>query len=126
MLQKTVGTCAPRSAANMPGEVAPAAPAPPGQQQQQQGGFNQILMTVARMAFMWWIMSWFKGGKQAPGRGDPVSHSLPKLQKGALLDMYAFLNEKAYVVGGNYHMEDLGMWVVCWRLRSGPDTVPQF
>lgn len=48
----------------MPDAVAPAAPAPAagtGQPAQpQQGSF---LATILRMAFMWWLMSWFKGGQ---------------------------------------------------------------
>lgn len=43
-------------------------------------------------------MNWMKGGQNSPQnvKKDPTRFTLPNMQKGTYLDMYAFLNEREY------------------------------
>ena len=65
--------------------------------------------TVARMAFMWMLMTWFKSGKQPVGKvGDAaatLTHTAPKFAKGGLVDMYAFISERPHI--RTYDVADL-------------------
>jgi hypothetical protein len=74
----------------------------------QQGG-GSILSTVLRMAFMWWLMSWFKGGSQTKTAmtKEPHKFSMPKFHKGDLMDLYVFMMETPDVPHGRYSMADL-------------------
>ena len=69
--------------------------------QQQRGGGQNILGTILRMAFMWYLMNWFKGGNQGASK-NPADMSYPKFGRADLFDMYAFVSESrdpASVVG---------------------------
>eukprot|EP00882_Tetradesmus_deserticola_P005055 GHRQ01005326.1.p1 GENE.GHRQ01005326.1~~GHRQ01005326.1.p1 ORF type:complete len:625 (+),score=278.98 GHRQ01005326.1:193-2067(+) len=73
-------------------------PERPGNQQngqQQQGGGNKLFATIARMALMWWVMSYFKGNKQATP--SPAGAAAPLYRKGDMLDMYVYVSEQSYL-----------------------------
>ena len=82
----------------MPGDAAVAAAE--GAAEPRAAGVGQgWFATVARMAIMWMIMSYFKS-KPAPktassgSPGDPFAQSQftsPAFDKGSLLDMYVYL-----------------------------------
>lgn len=80
---------------------------------QQQSPFTQMLSTIARFVFMYYVMQWMRGGQQAGGGArpgaskDPAAYSHPKWSKGTLLDMYCFLSEKPHIRYYDDHMSDL-------------------
>lgn len=82
-------------------------PAQPGQPQQQRGGLGQIVSTIVRMAFFWYVMNWMKGNKgptASGGAGSP-GMALPKYDKSTPVDMYVYLSEAPYL--RSYNPNDL-------------------
>jgi hypothetical protein len=62
--------------------------------QQQQRGGSSLLATILRMAFMWYVMNWMKGGQQGGKDAGPLTK--PVFGRGDLFDMYAFVSESPY------------------------------
>mmetsp|Transcript_13857 Transcript_13857/g.24278 ORF Transcript_13857/g.24278 Transcript_13857/m.24278 type:complete len:620 (+) Transcript_13857:140-1999(+) len=93
----------------MPGDAVVAAPAEAGGPAPagRQGGMGGLVSMVARMVFMWWLMSWFKGDKTKTASKEPQLYSSPKFIKGQLVDMYVFLTEQDVVPDGRFNMADL-------------------
>jgi hypothetical protein len=82
-------------------DAAPAVQGPgrPGNEQngqQQRGGGSQLFATIARMALMWWLMSYFKGGNQQAAP-TPAGSAAPLYRKGDMLDMYVYVSEQSYL-----------------------------
>ncbi|GAX82575.1 hypothetical protein CEUSTIGMA_g10001.t1 [Chlamydomonas eustigma] len=83
------------------------------QQVQQQNWLGNWAGTIARFAFMWMLMSWFKGGgkPQQSGNKDPATAAVgsifPRFEQGTLVDMYCFISEKPFI--RYYDVADL-MW----------------
>lgn len=65
-------------------------------QQQNRGAFSQIVTTVLRMAFFWYVMNWMKGGNKADPK-VPGSMAIPKYAKGDSVDMYLYLSDSPYL-----------------------------
>lgn len=64
--------------------------------------------TILRMVAMYMVMSYLRPAAKAPGAGGlavTMSKSLPKFQKGYLLDMYVFLSEQQAM--RHYDMSEL-------------------
>jgi hypothetical protein len=90
----------------MPEAQAAAAPAA-GQQRQQQGGAQGIISFVVRMAMMYYMMQWMKGGQQAGPAGTAPSTSNPLYRRGDLVDMYVYLSEEPFL---SQRSEDALVW----------------
>jgi hypothetical protein len=78
-----------------PAVQGPGAPGNDQNGQQQRGGGNQLFATIARMALMWWLMSYFKGNQQAAP--TPAGAAAPLYRKGDMLDMYVYMSEESYL-----------------------------
>lgn len=71
-------------------DVAAPVPPPPAR-----GTMSGAMGTVLRMVAMYMVMSYLRPAAKAPGgMAGIMSKSLPKFQKGYLLDMYVFLSEQ--------------------------------
>jgi hypothetical protein len=85
----------------MPGGTNGAVGQP--QQGQQQNWLGNWAGTIARFAFMWMLMSWFKGGgkQQQTNNKDPATAAVgsifPRFEQGTLVDMYCFISEKPFI-----------------------------
>ncbi|MEW5318935.1 MAG: hypothetical protein WDW38_010117 [Sanguina aurantia] len=85
--------------------MADVAPVPPPAPRATMGG---AMGTVLRMVAMYMVMSYLRPTAKAPGAGGlavTMSKSLPKFQKGYLLDMYVFLSEQQAM--RHYDMSEL-------------------
>lgn len=81
----------------MPEAVAAAGAAQNAQNgQQRQGG--GLLSGILRMAMMWYMMQWFKGGNQGQsGQSGPVSVAHPLYHKGDLINIRLYLSEDEFL-----------------------------
>ncbi|KAF5833872.1 transmembrane protein [Dunaliella salina] len=86
---------------------------------------QSVLGTVARMAFMYWLMSYFRGNNQKTAQTqDPAAFTAPKFSKGTSVDMYLFVNERWHVPQGRYDMKDL-LWSEEGLPLADPESVRQ-